>query len=288
MEIFELRYFLEVARHENIHRASEKIRVSPPSLSKAIARLEDELEVKLFSREGRNIRLTSHGRVLQRKASEVVQLEESTRLEVSGHRGAIRAVIAGPEILLSKWGISLSRKIKAQFPLSTFEYHATDDDKTLEQVLNGEAHFGLVTTDAIDSELTAKPLGEAHFQTYVGVGHPLHPAAKSKKVIPVEKVLQHPFASPSQPLLGKVGLRQSLDGWRDDQFPRRVEYLTSSLKLLEELVTSGKAIAYLPDYYCENLSVEVLKISGCPYSCSQKVKLVLRKGASTGWMNQVL
>ena len=102
MEIFELKYFLGVARDENIHRASEKLHVSPGSLSKAISRLENELSVTLFSREGRNIRLTDHGRLFQKRASEIVQLEEAARLELAGHEGAIQVVIAGPEILLTK------------------------------------------------------------------------------------------------------------------------------------------------------------------------------------------
>lgn len=288
MEIFELRYFLGVAKLENIHRASEKLNISPGSLSKAITRLEDELSVKLFSRGGRNIKLTDQGRLLQKRASEIIQLEESTRIEVAGHHGSIQIVIAGPEILLSKMGVSLSQIIKKKYPLACFEFHASDDETALEQVIRGEAHLAIVTTDIPTQKgLSLKILDEAKFQTYVGEDHPLYAAAKSKKIIHVDEVLKYPFVSPSNPLLGKVGLKQSLDGWRDDQYPRKVEYLTSSLKLLEELVVNGKAIAYLPDYFCEKLDVEMLKISGCPYSCFQKVKLVARNPKDIGWLNQI-
>lgn len=288
MEIFELRYFLGVARHENIHRASEKLNVSPGSLSKAITRLEEELSIKLFHREGRNIKLTDQGRLLQRRASEIVQLEESAKIEVAGLQGSIQIVIAGPEILLSKMGVSFSQMIKKKYPLAFFEFHATDDETALEQVIRGEAHLAIVTADIpTQKELSVKILEEAKFQTYVGEGHTLYAAAKSKKTIHIDEVLKYPFVSPSNPLLGKVGLKQSLDGWRDDQFPRKVEYLTSSLKLLEELVLNGKAIAYLPDYFCEKLKVEMLKISGCPYSCSQKVKLVARNPKDISWLNQI-
>ncbi len=289
MEIFELRYFLGVAEAENIHRASEKLKVSPASLSKAISRLEGELGVKLFSREGRHIKLSDHGRLLQRRASDIVRLETDTRIAVGGHQGAIQVIIAGPEILLSKMGISLSESIKKRFSKSVFEYHATSDELALEQVARGSAHLALITSDipASHSELSVKLMGEAKFQTFVGKGHPLYSPAKARKSVSVEEVLKFPFVSPSNPLLGKVGNKQSLDGWRDDQFPRRVEYLTSSLKILEEFVTSGKAIAYLPDYFCENLNLEVLKVNGCPYSCTQKVKLVARNPRELGWLNQI-
>ena len=286
METFELRYFTSVARHENIHRASEKTGVSPASLSKAIGRLEDELSVKLFTREGRHIKLTDQGRLLQQRASEIIRLEESARLEIGGHLGTIQIVIAGPEVLLSKMGLTLTASIKKMFPNSVFEYHATDDTHALEQVMRGEAHLAIVTSEP-PKELTSKLLGEAKFQTFVGQGHPFYGMAKSKKSVSVEEVLKHAFVSPSNPLLGKVGIKQSLDGWRDDEFPRRVEYLTSSLKTLEELVISGRAIAYLPDYFCKNLDLQILKINGCPYSCTQKVKLVARNPKEVGRLNQI-
>ena len=288
METFELRYFLGVARHENIHKASETTGVSPASLSKAIGRLEGELSVKLFLREGRNIKLTDQGRLLQLRASEIIRLEESARIEVGGHQGTIQIQIAGPEILLSKMGLTLTASIKKKLPKSQFEYHAADDETALEQVIRGEAHLAIVTIEVPPGkELTSKLLGEAKFQTFVGPGHPLYSAAKAKKTFAVEEVLKHPFVSPSNPLLGKVGIKQSLDGWRDDMFPRKVDYLTSSLKTLEEFVVNGQAIAYLPDYFCRNLNLEILKITGCPYSCTQKVKLVARNPKEIGWLNQI-
>ena len=283
-----MRYFLGVARTQNVHQASEELHVSTGSLSKAIARLEDELSVKLFSREGRNIRLTEQGRLLQRRASEIIQLEEATRLELSGIQGSIQVQIAGAEILLAKWGVNFSHTIKKKFPLSKFEFQAIDDKSALERVERGEAHLAIVTADIPASgELHYKILGETKFMTYLGKGHPLYNLVKSKKAVQVEELLQHSFVSPSHPLLGKVGQKQSLDGWRDDHFPRKVEYLTSSLKILEELVVSGKAIAYLPEYFGSGLNLEIIKVLGCPYSCNQKIKIVARNPKELGWLNQI-
>jgi len=288
MELYELKYFLGVAKLENIHKASEKLNVSTASLSKAIARLETELGVNLFVRERRNIKLTDQGRLLQKRASEIVRLEESTKHEVAGTPGTIQIIIAGPEILLSKLGTSLGSKIKQKFPQALFDFHATREDEALEQVERGEAHLAIISGDVNSKPgVVSKVLMEAKFQTYVGENHPLYTFAKSKKTVPVETVLSYPFASPDNPFLGKVGARQSLDGWRDDQFPRKIEYLTSSLKILEELVVGGQAIAYLPSYFCESLSLEFLKISGCPYTCVQKIRLVSKNPKDTSWLNQI-
>lgn len=285
MEIFELRYFLGVAAEQNIHRASERLHVSPGSLSKAISRLEEELKVRLFFRQGRNIRLSDPGRLFQKRAAEIVHLEESARMELAGHRGSLQVVIAGPEILLAEMGVKLSADLREKYPHTSFEFHAVDEQQAIGQVSRGEAHLGLSTSDVNPQlGLSSKVLSDPSFVTVVGAGHPLYTAAKSKKPVAVEKVLEYDFVSPNQPLLGKVGNKQSLDGWRDDQFPRRVAYLTSSLKILELLATRGQALAYLPDYYAKRIDVAVLKVVGCPYTCSQKVRLLSKNPQQRSWL----
>lgn len=88
MEMFELRYFLGVARYENIRRASEELQTSPGSLSKAVGRIEDELQVKLFAKQGRNIRLTDQGMMLKIGGSRIVEMEEAVKIEIKGKKGA--------------------------------------------------------------------------------------------------------------------------------------------------------------------------------------------------------
>ena len=288
MELYELKYFLGVAKFENIHKASEKLNVSPASLSKAISRLENDLGIKLFTRERRNIHLTEQGRLLQKRASEMVRLEESTRHEVSGVSGTIQVIISGPEILLSKMGTAVAASIRQKVPLSKFEFQAASEDEALIQVERGEAHLAIVTGSlAAASQLASKALSDTKFQTYVGKEHPLFSAAKNKKTVSVDEVLKYGFVSPDRALLGQVGPKQSLDGWRDDQFQRKIDYVTSSLKILEELVVTGKAIAYLPDYFCEDLPLEWLKISGCPYICVQKIKLIAKRPKDTSWLHRL-
>ena len=74
MELYQLRYFLEVARQQHVHRSAEKLHVSQPAVTNAIHRMEDELGVPLFFQQGRSIRLSPYGKTLY---NEIMPLCES-------------------------------------------------------------------------------------------------------------------------------------------------------------------------------------------------------------------
>ena len=83
MDIRLLRYFLAVAREENITRAAESLHIAQPSLSKQLTNLEQELGKKLLIRGKRKITLTEDGILLRRRADEIVALLEKTEREIS-------------------------------------------------------------------------------------------------------------------------------------------------------------------------------------------------------------
>ena len=74
MELHQLRYFAAVARLGNFTRAAEACRVSQPTLSQQIAKLELELGHSLFDRLGRGVALTDSGRALREKAEQALAL----------------------------------------------------------------------------------------------------------------------------------------------------------------------------------------------------------------------
>lgn len=76
MEIRTLRYFLAVAREENMTRAAEQLHVTQPTLSKQIKSLERELGQKLFVRHSFSIELTDEGALLRERAEDLVRLAD--------------------------------------------------------------------------------------------------------------------------------------------------------------------------------------------------------------------
>ena len=82
MELKTMRYFLAAANAENITKAAELLNMSQPTLSRSLARLENELGTKLFVRGAQGIELTKEGMVLKRRSSEVMELVEKARGEL--------------------------------------------------------------------------------------------------------------------------------------------------------------------------------------------------------------
>ena len=81
MEIRTLRYFLAVAREENMTRAAEILHVTQPTLSKQLKSLEDELGKKLFTRHSFSIRLTEEGLLLKDRAEDLVEMADKIEQE---------------------------------------------------------------------------------------------------------------------------------------------------------------------------------------------------------------
>lgn len=81
MEIKTLRYFLAVAREENMTRAAEFLHVTQPTLSKQIKSLETELGKKLFNRHSFSISLTDAGILLRDRAEDLVSMADKIEQE---------------------------------------------------------------------------------------------------------------------------------------------------------------------------------------------------------------
>lgn len=286
MEIFELKYFLAVAQIENVNRAAEKINVSSGSLSKAIARLEEELQTPLFFKSGRGIRLTPEGQVLKKKAANIIYLEEDARLELRGREyGSLNVYVTSEEILQTSFGIEIAKKIMNFFPQAKIQFTIRGEVAAINQVMDGESHFAIITLDPPE-KLIGRVLAKVEFKTCASKSHPLV-KKYGNKAIPIDEVLEYPFVAPDSSILGKIAKSSSIDGWRDDKFPRMIRYKVCGLKLMENLIQEGLALGYLPDYFVESAGLTSLKVFGCPYSCQQTIRIVTKNPTALGWLNKL-
>ncbi|MFE3055590.1 LysR family transcriptional regulator [Nocardia sp. NPDC059239] len=93
MDLLQLRYFRMVARTENITRVAEELRVAQPSLSRTITRLENELGVPLFDRQGRRLRLNRFGAAFLARVDRALDELDGARRELDDLAGLERGAI---------------------------------------------------------------------------------------------------------------------------------------------------------------------------------------------------
>ncbi|MCI2069051.1 MAG: LysR family transcriptional regulator [Bacilli bacterium] len=88
MELRTLRYFLAVCEEENLSKAAARLYLTEPTLSRQIHDLEKELGSLLFVR-GKKIVLTPEGKILRKRAEEMLFLEKKTEDEVKSKDEAL-------------------------------------------------------------------------------------------------------------------------------------------------------------------------------------------------------
>jgi LysR family nitrogen assimilation transcriptional regulator len=74
MELRELRNFMRVARAGRVSRAAGELRLAQPALSRQTRKLKNELDVSLFTRHGRGVRLSAAGSLLLERAEAITHL----------------------------------------------------------------------------------------------------------------------------------------------------------------------------------------------------------------------
>ena len=147
MELRVLKYFLAVAREENITRAAALLHLTQPTLSRQLMQLEDELGVQLFHRSRYHIVLTDEGMLLRRRAQELVDLAEKTEREFACRETELMGEIsigAGETRSMS----FLSRAMvsfRTLYPRVTFRIFSANADDVKERLDMGILDMGLLT-----------------------------------------------------------------------------------------------------------------------------------------------
>ena len=281
MEISDLRYFLAVCETENVNKASEILKISPGAVSKAIKRLEDELDVPLFRRDRKRIFINDNGLTLKIRAQQIIDLEMAAKSQLSPqHKIQIR--VAGEESLLSLYVEKLVDRVTSRYPEASFDIRTLNQKQIFTALRNGEIHLGLSSVDG--DEFESQEFAKEEFSVFAGKNHNL---GQLKKTIKVEELITHSFVIPRQSIYGENWTHLAADGWRDDHFPRKILGKVESLMALSQLVLSGQALAYLPTSLGLKLGFNKIKVSGCPYSCESNCYLLSFQPQRIGWLHQL-
>lgn len=150
MDIRVLRYFLAVAREENISKAAEYLHITQPTLSRQLKELEDELNVSLFTRGKRSITLTDKGMLLRKRAEEITSLMDKTEVEFSNLDNLISGdvYIGGGETLAMKILAEVMTDMSEEYPDVRFHLYSGNADNVMDRIDKGLLEFDVVIEPA--------------------------------------------------------------------------------------------------------------------------------------------
>lgn len=146
MEIRVLKYFLVVAREENITRAAQLLHITQPTLSRQLIQLEEELGVQLFRRSKYRIILTDDGMLLRRRAQEIVDLAEKTEREFLRQEEELSGEISigCGETNSMSWLSERMAAFRREHPLVSFSIYSATADDIKDRLEKGLLDLGLL------------------------------------------------------------------------------------------------------------------------------------------------
>jgi LysR family hydrogen peroxide-inducible transcriptional activator len=247
MTLTELKYIVAVARERHFGRAAEACHVSQPTLSVAVKKLEEELDVKLFERGASEVSTTPLGAQIVRQAQQVIEqaaaIREIAKTGKDPVTGPLRLGViytVGPYLLPDLVRQAIERV--PQMPLVLQENFTV---RLLEMLRTGELDCAILAEPFPDTGLAVAPLYDEPFLAAVPRKHPIaaRPSISAEELKNETMLLLgtgHCFRDHVLEVCpeyarfssGAEGIRKSFEG--------------SSLETIKYMVASGMGITVVP------------------------------------------
>lgn len=241
MELRELEWFITLAGTEHMTEASVRLNISQPTLSRALARLERKLGVKLFDRHHNGLRLNKYGEIFQahalRAMNEIHRGEERIVTLVDPERGSVSLGFAHS---FGGWLIpDYLNRYREHAPSTSFELRGGACGTVVDDVRQGSVDIGFVAPEPVVDDLDWIPLGRE--QLCLGV--PPDHVFTGRDQVAITDLAHEPMVA----LRAGFGLRQVTDRLcREAGFTPRVEIEVTELSTLYALVAAGMGVAVVP------------------------------------------
>jgi LysR family transcriptional regulator, hydrogen peroxide-inducible genes activator len=247
MTLTELKYIVAVARERHFGKAAEACFVSQPTLSVAVKKLEEELDVKLFERSANEVTVTPLGEAIVRQAQSV--LEQAANIKDIAKRG--KDPLAGPLKLGVIYTIApyllpdLVRQVITHSPQMPLMLQENFTVKLLEMLRSGEIDCAILAEPFPDTGLATAPLYDEPFFAAVPTGHAL--AAQ-------DSVTTEQLKSETMLLLGNghcfrdhvLEVCPEFARFSSDAEGIRKSFEGSSLETIKHMVAAGMGITLVP------------------------------------------
>ncbi len=195
MDLANLNAFIAVAETGGFSLAADRLHLTQPAISKRIAALEQQLDVRLFDRLGREIGLTEAGRALLPRAYQILNVLDDTRRALTNLNGEVggRLCLATSHHIGLHRLPPLLRAFTRQYPDVTLDIRFLDSEVAYEEVLHGRAELAVITLAPHTNEpIRATPVWDDPLEFVVAPEHPL----ASKMGVSLADVAGYPAVFP--------------------------------------------------------------------------------------------
>lgn len=263
MNLSQLQYFKVLAQEEHYTRAAQMLAITQPSLSHAIAQLEQELGTRLFEKKGRNVVLTRYGKMFLPYVEESLKVLDEGVQRVKEVNGSKEGIIHLAYIYTmgSEFTPRIVRKFLDTYPDYNIDFHFTVG--TTGEIIEGlkEDKYDIIFSSYQDGEpdIDFKKIGNQKLVLAVPQDHPL----SIKDSVDLRDTIEFPqiyFEKGS-------GLRPVIDQMYEEigQFPK-VAFEMEEDSSMAGLVAQGFGIAVMPDIpILKSLGVKTLDIYNPSY-----------------------
>ena len=234
MDFKSLTYFVTVARELNITRAASVLNMSQPPLSNQIRMLEQEYGTQLFIRSKQGLTLTETGKILYKRARQILELSERTHEEIAGFEKSLSGnlvlgcVEGRAPFLMGRWIAGF----KDEFPLVTYTVRSGGTDEIMDQLYHHLLDLAVVASPYNQELLSGIVVNSQPWVAIIPKEHAL--AKKSGREIPLAELAGELLIIPERESRGKA-----IEQWFDEQHiqPRflcRTSNYINAISLVEQ------------------------------------------------------
>lgn len=247
MDLKRLEYALEIHRQKSFTKAAEKLHIAQPSLSKQIAKLEQELGVRLFSRERGSIEPTADGHLLIKHAERILLMRDDLKREMLERRDGIGGVLKLGSTAITGGHVlpALLQRFHRHYPQVRIELVEEPTEILAEQTAKGLIDLSILTLPLEDDRLAWKAmLTEPLYLVLPAEETDWMPTYSSGQALSLQRVKDCPFIV----LKRGYGFRRTvLELCASAGFEPQIMYETSSIETAQSLVESRLGLTIIPE-----------------------------------------
>jgi DNA-binding transcriptional LysR family regulator len=241
MELSQLKYFVAIAETLSYTEAAELVHVSQPALSYQMRRLEAELAVKLFVRQGRGIALTGDGELFLPMAQGVISRAKEAVRVVRDHSGVDAGeVCMGVAPSVATYLVpDLLAEFHQVFPRVRVDMVEGGDLELQQRVFTGSMDFAVLGDAGSPQTHDITPLGSEDLLVVVAPTHRL----AEQVLIDLTELRNDDWVFPAR---SYRLVTQVIQACQRAAFEPNTAYQAGSLETLKNLVRVGLGVSVLP------------------------------------------